>query len=329
MSDSDKLLKQIPDYLHRSTLLSVVLTDLQGRYIYVNECFKQQYAYLNTSFIGEEFSNSVHPDDIAACNQAAERCINDPHEFVELDVRKPEDEDGIFHWTRWQFSLFLDTNNQPVGIFCVGHDLTREKFIDQALQDSERTLEAFYSSTSQPYILVDQDLKVRFFNKKAKSVIKMISNHSLDLDATIDIFIIREFLSDLRSYFKRALEGEKIQFEILIEPIYWRYTLFPVFDSDGVTLGVALNIEDVSTHRNYEKRVLEQNKILKDIAFQQSHEFRVPVANLLGVVGQLIDFEEALTPADKKFYYRAILSQAQRIDQIIQRIVEETERLKY
>lgn len=116
--------QSLPHWIKRSGKFSVVVTDLEGKYLYVNDVFQKRFSWLADHFIGEPFSSSVHPDDVEKCNQAALECINNPGRIVNLTIRKPTNSRGIYEQTDWEFSLFENEKGEPIGIMSLGYDTT-------------------------------------------------------------------------------------------------------------------------------------------------------------------------------------------------------------
>jgi PAS domain S-box-containing protein len=120
----DNIEQLLPHWIKRSGKFSVVVTDLEGKYIYVNQTFKERFSWLSDHFIGEPFSNSVHPGDMEKCNQAAKECIMNPGKIVNLTIRKPANSKGVYEQSDWEFSLFENEKGEPVGIMSLGYDTT-------------------------------------------------------------------------------------------------------------------------------------------------------------------------------------------------------------
>ncbi len=125
--DDGKIQSLLPKYLLHSEIYYVVITDLEGRYIFVNEVFRKRFAFLTEDFIGKPFDIAVHPEDVEKCNLASYQCITNPNRTFQVQVRKPDTPEGDYYWTSWEFSLFKDQNQNPIGIFCLGYDITETK----------------------------------------------------------------------------------------------------------------------------------------------------------------------------------------------------------
>lgn len=83
---------------------------------------------------------------------------------------------------------------------------------------------------------------------------------------------------------------------------------------------------DVTTTVRYLEKVEAQNKILKDIAWTQSHIVRAPLARLMGIV-QLI--KDGILDLDELNQYLGLLdSSALELDQVIREISEKANKLE-
>ncbi|MDW8295866.1 MAG: PAS domain-containing protein [Raineya sp.] len=125
--------KYVPSFLLNSHTYYVCITDLEGKYAFVNNFFAKRFSFIATNFIGLPFQGTIHKEDILKCNEAARQCIQEPNKITKVLVRKPTP-NGDFCWTDWEFSLLQDENMQPIGIFCIGNDVTMEKVFYEYLQ---------------------------------------------------------------------------------------------------------------------------------------------------------------------------------------------------
>ena len=82
----------------------------------------------------------------------------------------------------------------------------------------------------------------------------------------------------------------------------------------------------MTTTVRYLEKVETQNKILKDIAWTQSHIVRAPLARLMGIV-QLI--KDGILDLDELNQYLGLLdSSALELDQVIREISEKANKLE-
>ncbi len=94
-----------------------------------------------------------------------------------------------------------------------------------------------------------------------------------------------------------------------------------VYTSSGEPLRMIGSMQDVTTLRIHERRIQQQNEHLLQIAWQQSHQVRRPLANLLGLI-QLL--QSGPYPQDKLML---IQHEAQALDRIIANIIRHSEQV--
>lgn len=128
------------EFLDHSSTFYHIITDLEGRYVYVNDYFLKKFGFVASELIGSNFSNSVHPDDVERCNQVAYQLIMNHEKVMPIDVRKP-DKHGSYFWTTWEFSMAKDAEGQPTGIRCIGFDITSAQKARKDLETYTQRLE--------------------------------------------------------------------------------------------------------------------------------------------------------------------------------------------
>jgi light-regulated signal transduction histidine kinase (bacteriophytochrome) len=72
-----------------------------------------------------------------------------------------------------------------------------------------------------------------------------------------------------------------------------------------------------------EVKILKQNKTLRQIAWQQSHEVRQPVVNILGII-DVIKTDKTLKPEEQEQYLTYLFQATQELDRIIHKIVAQS-----
>ncbi|PBQ32786.1 hypothetical protein CNR22_13715 [Sphingobacteriaceae bacterium] len=84
--------------------------------------------------------------------------------------------------------------------------------------------------------------------------------------------------------------------------------------------------ENIKAKRLVEEKLKIQNEKLFEIAFLQSHQVRVPVAQILGLFN-LFKFEDPADPINSEVLYR-LKSASESLDTIIRDIVQKTSEIK-
>lgn len=324
----DEIIQQLPEFLRNSSTYSLIITDLEGKYIYVNELFDQRFSFLNSHFVGEHISVAIHPDDIAKCTEVVEQCFKYPNKSFPIEIRKPSNLNKEYHYTYWDFSLFKDKNGVPAGILCLGHDITEAQVVNQKLRLSEYKLRAILDSTSDNNVLISSDYKVLSFNKQASIVSELVFGKPLFENANMWDYVLPADQSDFLADTQKVLQGERLSFEREIffgETSAWIEVNYnPVYDStSGLIMGFSFNSTDISLRKQNELKIINQNERLKQISWQQSHEVRRHMVNMMGLY-KLIKDSNVLTEAEKIEKLDLLLNETKELDQIIHSIVAQS-----
>lgn len=131
---------------------------------------------------------------------------------------------------------------------------------------------------------------------------------------------------------KESLKKEiPIRFEILnkgkYDHIYWLdVEIQPLFDTKNNLTGFMGMQTDITERKLREKQIKEQNEVLKEIAFVQSHTLRRPIANILGLIDLMKEQEKNTEMFDA--YLKHLETSAQETDEVIHQIVDMTNKME-
>lgn len=140
----------IPQWLLQSQVYSVVVIDMTGHYLFVNECFRNRFSFLTHNFVGMPIQDTIHPDDWDACYETSMGCFQQPQTPQYVRIRKPGNEAGHYYWTDWEFSPLFNPAGEPAGILCIGHDITeRKKTENKVAMQKEKLKEIAWQQSHQ------------------------------------------------------------------------------------------------------------------------------------------------------------------------------------
>lgn len=315
------LISLLPAFLVNSKTYSVIITDFEGRYLYVNDLFKQRFSFLHSDFIGDHIATTIHPDDLEQCKEISRLCVLYPNQSFPIQIRKPSHIENVFYWTQWEFSLFHNADQQPVGILCVGHDNTGEEKANQKLAESETLLRAMYDSTSDACTFIDPNFNFLFLNQLAKDNCTLIFNRVPAIGDSIFDFFHPHNHQEFTDYFNRVLSGESIKTEKEDGGIWWLFSIFPVYDVHQTIAGIALNVRDITARKENEIKIVQQNERLKQITWQHSHEVRRHIVNIVGLY-DLINHNNLLSVHEKQTQLDQLINEIKQLDQVIHGIVK-------
>lgn len=322
----------LPPWLHESPTLYAVAVDLNGNYLYVNKLFMSRFSFLKDNFIGTPITDSVLSEDVPLCVKTAQDCISNPDRIIEINLRKPMDNKGAFFWSKWQFSLIQNEDGSPSVVLGIGHDITDETNTQLMLGDIKSRLRSILNSTFDMYFLVDRNYRVLEYNRVAAHMIREYFGKELSENRHILDFVVADQRELFFESFAKCLDEQVVKGEALYRikdiELWLSYLYYPVFDDHGSLVGVAISLRNVDKRKRYELKLMKQNKLLREIAWKESHELRGPLATIMGLIEQMRDFKSEISEEDREQYLAGMLEEAQKLDVVVRDIVHRTDQIE-
>lgn len=184
-------------------------------------------------------------------------------------------------------------------------------------------LKAIYESTEEACTFIDTDFVIRYNNQVAKNISKQFFGKELQIGDNPLEFVLPEYKEEFKNYYSSVLNGGNIEAEKTDGKKWWRLAIFPVFDSENVLVGIAHNVQDITAKKANILKIFKQKEVLRQIAWQQSHEVREPVANILGLVN-LLKTDKALNAKEKEQCLEYLFDTTKILDKIIHKIVKQS-----
>ncbi|TAH21161.1 MAG: PAS domain S-box protein [Cytophagales bacterium] len=264
----------IPTWLLNTQVYTLVVTDFDGNYLFVNEVFKKVFSFVTPNFIGKHFSTTVHPEDVGKYIDASIRCRTHTLQSVSVEVRKIKNKKGDFFWTECEFFLLKDEDGTPVGTIHIGHDI-KEEIVREKLQHSENKLRAILDSTKDSNILLSPDFKILSINNTAKQNIRKSFGKEATEGQDFLQYVVKGSESDFKINFHDALFGEYLQKEREIffeheKSVWFEFSYFPSYDNSGRIIGVAFNVANIDSRKQAEEKLRQSEYILKAIYHSSS-----------------------------------------------------------
>ena len=206
------------------------------------------------------------------------------------------------------------------GIAVYFVDITEQKKIRQKILDDERSLRAIINNTTDIIWAVDRQQNVTTAND---AFWKRVASITGKTDRTIDeADFDKDRLLKWEQYFRRAFAGEAykvvVQDEYDGKEIFEEVSFNPIRDANDEVIGISCFSRDITTEHLYLKRIEEQNRQFREIAWSQSHEVRAPLSNLIGL-GALFNFSSPSDPENAEII-RLISETSRQLDAVIKKI---------
>ncbi|MEO8253460.1 MAG: hypothetical protein ABI554_03655 [Flavobacterium sp.] len=117
--------------LNNSTLFYIITTNMEGNYSYINEHYASEFSHISNNFVGEPYHITMHLDDMKTCEEVSAKCFENSDVMFPATIRKIDGKGGYIY-TQWEYRAMYDDENNKVGIFCLGYNIT--KYISEELE---------------------------------------------------------------------------------------------------------------------------------------------------------------------------------------------------
>lgn len=188
--------------------------------------------------------------------------------------------------------------------------------------NNEIKLRSMFESLNDAYFLLGKEGELIDFNRSAYNFVEDVYNVKLEYGFhLIDIFPQRQHLG-FKHHLENALKGHKKHMERLTDygakgRVWWDCTFDCVKNCKDEIIGASYITRNISERKFYEEKIVEQNRLLTRIAEIQSHDYRAPVASIIGLM-QLIELDDYVA---SKEYLLMLQRAAHALDEKIHEVV--------
>ncbi|MEN9686900.1 MAG: hypothetical protein RLZZ28_2686 [Bacteroidota bacterium] len=329
---AEDALRQTRDELKRLALVahnttnSVMITDAAGYITWVNEGYTRISGYtleeLRTKKIGYSLLGGAFDEKAYMRIRQA------------VDSRTPYTEEFISHkkngqaiWLHVDCQPMYDETGEFLGFMAIENDITERK---ETLIAREELVQRLTLATNSAEIGIfevdlatneaiwdDRMYEIYGYPKDTKQSLFKIFGSCVHPD---DAESMRNTISELLSQ-KKEINGAVYRIIIPDGTIKYieSHAIIKKSESGWVMSLIGTN-RDITEEVIKQEKIKMQNKVLRDIAFIQSHEVRKPLANILGMI-EILHNSGALN--DLEMFHHLVES-ARELDQQIRTIVNKT-----
>ncbi|HTA27033.1 MAG TPA: PAS domain-containing protein [Bacteroidia bacterium] len=270
--------------------------------------------------------NIVHPEDrgmlLKKFNDAKEKSKT---YNVEYRIVRPDGSERIVH-TRAE--VMRDRiSGKATKMIGTMQDITEHVEEEETLQKSEANLRTIFDNTEATYVLINSDLKIVSFNKSALVSFNTETGKSLKTGESILDFIVEDRKQRAAEMYKRVFDGEQFRLEDNYiqkdgKKLWYHMQLLPVYGKGNKVLNMLIHLRNITQQKEAEKErekittdLIQRNKDLEQFSYIISHNLRLPVANILGLVNNFTIHK--LPAAEQKEIISAIYISTRRLDDVV------------
>jgi PAS domain S-box-containing protein len=181
-------------------------------------------------------------------------------------------------------SMHVYPTHEGIVVYFV--DITGQKRMQEKISNDKENLRAIINNTSDLIWSVDSNYDFISANSAFWKRLELKTGRQT-LELLSDDFD-KKTLEEWKGYYKRSFSGEAFRIvrcgtlgaDLIFEDISFN----PILDNSDMVVGVSCFARDITKQYQHIQMIEKQNEQLKQISWIQSHELRVPVANILGLV---------------------------------------------
>lgn len=147
--------------------VGIVMADMTGRPVAVNEKFEKMTGYPKEELYHKEFPEFTHPDDVSLDWQELKEMKQGRRSSYELEKRYLKKDGGIL-WADTNVSLIRDEYGEPLYTLGVIRDIGRQR----AAEEEIKKLAKFPEENPNPVLRIDQNGIITYANPESRALLR-------------------------------------------------------------------------------------------------------------------------------------------------------------
>lgn len=330
--NGEQISNNIANAIHKSAILSVA--DRSGRIISVNDKFCEFTKYSREELIGKKHLEVVYEYHSRAFWQDMMSRIIRGLPWTN-DV-KVQSKDGQVYWFHTLISPVIGATGRLEQVIHIQYDITAHKIAEEQKLDLYNRYDKI--TANLPGFAFQYHARhngAQYFPFATDGVVRLlgVSPHELNADARAFFSRVHpedvDDLKDSMTISSGTMTHWNVSFRMFDsrEDVIWvQYIATPEKLNDGSVIWHGF-CYDITDQKNSEEQLMRQQRRLAEIAFIQSHEFRRPIANMLGIFDVMhmqSEIHNAVPPSLKELL-NLLHTSVKETDAIIAKIVTKTE----
>ena len=215
----------------------IVLTDLNGKYLFCNTMQAKILGYENSAeIIGKNGFAFIAPESQEESKKTLQKLQKEKSVHGEFKIIR---KDGSIFPAEYSSTMINDEKGNPVSILVMIRDITERKRTQLALQENEKKLSSFMNAATDGFTILDENLVIRYMNPAGLKMLGLkqedvVGVSALDINPNLK-------KSDRHDAYLKVIETGKPFFadDFTIHPkfgnLYLSVSAFKVGEGLGVT----------------------------------------------------------------------------------------------
>ncbi|MBP7460932.1 MAG: PAS domain S-box protein [Candidatus Delongbacteria bacterium] len=264
------------DSLFNSVGISIIILDIKGIIIQVNEYTQEIIGYSRKEMIGQPAIQFIHPDDQADTRSKFRSVISGDKTPYSVE-RRFINKDGRIVWADMSINTIRNSKEEIIGIIGIVKDISSRKQTESAFQHSEEKYRMFIQKIQAAVMVYDNHNHLLLLNRKAYELLGITNPGQWD-PGTFDkewimldekgealppesypvyqVIQTQQPLSD-RTLGLRKTKGHKV--------LWVTVNAIPLFDENNRFFQVIVTFMDISPQKKAEQLVKQNNERLESL----------------------------------------------------------------
>lgn len=242
----------------------------------------------------------------------------------------------------WQQSRFITEKFYPArkkwfrvssyqsadGLGMLISDISQQHLLEDALNQFQVTLEAVVNASDDQIWAIDHEYRLLASNKQFQLAHQSWGHSLNEGESLLEQLGNKPGFEPWKVAYEQAIAGEKVECMVAdicdpAGPPVIDLRMYPIKNDQGEVLCVGCFAHNASRRLLHEQEINEQREKLLHIAWQQSHEMRAPLANVMGI-SQLLQTDAHLSRDELLDLLSKLDESTAQLDAIIRNIVAQS-----
>lgn len=268
------------------SLVLFCIADNNGYFLEVNPAWEKLLGYTKQELISTPYLEFVHPDDLEITKSESQK-VQAGAKSIQFENRY-RTKDGSYRHLLW--------NSIPLPeegiIYCVAHDITKQKEVEAELRASREKLRAITDSLPGIIIYADKEFRFRYVNANCekwmgKTKEEMVNKYTWEVLGEKAYYILKKAIRKVLTGKSAFYEGKLTLDNGNVYDVDVR--LVPDFNSQGEIRGYYAFIHDMSERYKAQKQIRLQSAAMESaidgISILKNNKFIYVNQSKLNILG--------------------------------------------